>query len=147
MRQIANALEQAGIGYAVCGGVAVTAYGAPRSTEDVDVLILPADVPRAIDTVRPLGYVFVALPLKFDEGGAHARVVQRVTKVEDGAHLVLDLLHASGPFEGALDDAVTVELPDGALRLVSLRTLRQMKRLANRPKDLADLAALKEQEQ
>lgn len=144
--QIAAAFDQAEVGYAVCGGVAVTAYGAPRSTEDVDVLVLPADVQRALDAVRPLGYVFVALPLRFDEGSPQAREVQRVTKIDAGQHLVLDLLHASGPFEGSLDDAVTVELSDGALRLVSLQMLRKMKRLAGRPKDLGDLAALEEQE-
>lgn len=34
MHAIANALDAAGVGYAVCGGVAVTAYGAPRSTDE-----------------------------------------------------------------------------------------------------------------
>lgn len=142
MHAIAAALDDAGIPYAVCGGVAVTAYGAPRSTEDLDIIVFPIDVTRVLDAVRPLGYVFAALPLRFDEGTERERVVQRVTKVVDGEHLVLDLLSAVGPFDDALADVVEVDLPAGGLRLVSRATLERMKRLAGRPKDLADLEAL-----
>ena len=142
MHAIAAALDGAGIVYAVCGGVAVTAYGAPRSTDDLDILVAPEDVPSALEAVRPLGYVFAALPLRFDEGTHRERTVQRVTKVDEGAHLVLDLINATGPFEGSLRDAIEVRLPDGPLRLVSKLTLLEMKRLAGRAKDLADIEAL-----
>ena len=39
LHAIATALATAGIPYAVCGGIAVTAYGATRSTKDIDVAI------------------------------------------------------------------------------------------------------------
>ncbi len=147
MHAIAAALDGAGIVYAVCGGVAVTAYGAPRSTDDLDILVAPEDVPDALEAVRPLGYLFAALPLRFEEGTHRERTVQRITKVEQGAHLVLDLISATGPFEGSLTDTVEVRLPEGPLRLVSKPTLIAMKRLAGRPKDLADLEALEAMEE
>lgn len=142
MHAIAKALDVAGVDYAVCGGVAVTAYGAPRSTDDLDIIVDPEDVARVLDAVRPLGYLFVALPLHFDPGTEKERVVQRVTKVEAGQHLMLDILSACGPFVGALAETVRVRLPEGELTLVSRATLERMKRLAGRPKDLADLEAL-----
>jgi hypothetical protein len=39
LHAIAAALRGAGIPYAVCGGIAVTAYGATRSTKDIDVAL------------------------------------------------------------------------------------------------------------
>ena len=43
---------------------------------------------------------------------------------------------------GVLDGRVEVELPEGTLSVVSKSALLEMKRLAGRPQDLADLAAL-----
>ena len=142
MLGVARALAGAGVRFAVCGGVAVTAHGAPRSTDDLDVLVHPDDVQAAIDAVRPLGYRFVALPMTFDAGSERERTVQRITKVEGDAHLVLDFLHAAGALAGMLSGTRTVQLPEGELTLVDRETLLRMKRLAGRPKDLADIEAL-----
>jgi hypothetical protein len=139
---VAAALAAAGVPYAVCGGVAVTVHGAVRSTKDLDLLVLPDDVARVLEVVRPLGYAFVALPMTFEAGTARARNVQRVTKIDGGEHLLLDLLLAEGPLAGMLDDRVEVQLPRGALSVVSLATLVRMKRLAGRAQDLADLERL-----
>jgi hypothetical protein len=139
---IAVALTRAGIPYAVCGGVAVTIYGATRSTKDIDVLIGPEDLTRALDAVRPLGYAFAALPMVFDEGTDRERHVQRVSKVSHGQHLVLDLLLARSSLAGLLDDRIEVMLPEGSLSVVSRGTLLRMKRMAARAQDLADLERL-----
>jgi len=139
---VAAALTAAGVRYAVCGGVAVTLYGATRSTKDIDLLVLPADVPRALDAVRPLGYVFPAIPMTFDAGTERERHVQRVSKIEGNEHLLLDLMLATAAFEGALDDRVEVQLPTGPLVVVSRTMLIRMKRLAGRNQDLADLEKL-----
>lgn len=142
LHEIAAALTKAGIPYAICGGVAVTIHGATRSTKDIDVLVAPHDLARVLDTVRPLGYVFAALPMVFDEGTDRERHVQRVSKILQGEHLVLDLLLARASFAGLLDDRIDVALPDGPLSVVSRTTLLHMKRLAARSQDLADLEKL-----
>jgi hypothetical protein len=142
LHAIAAALTHAGIAYAVCGGVAVTIYGATRSTKDIDVLVGPDDLARALDAVRPLGYAFAALPMVFDEGTERERHVQRVSKVSDGQHLVLDLLLARSALAGLLDDRIEVMLPEGSLSVVSRGTLLRMKRMAARSQDLADLERL-----
>jgi hypothetical protein len=142
LHAITAALTAAGIRYAVCGGVAVTLHGATRSTKDIDLLVSPNDVQRTLEVVRPLGYVFAALPMTFDEGTERERHVQRVSKIEGSEHLLLDLLIADAAFEGALDDRVEVQLPLGPMAVVSRAVLVRMKRLAGRAQDLADLEKL-----
>lgn len=142
LHAVARALDRAGIDYAVCGGIAVTIHGATRTTKDIDVLVLPADVPRVLDAVRPLGFEFAALPMTFDEGTSRERQVRRVSKLEGGVHLILDLILADGAFRGSLADRIIIELPEGPLRVVSRERLIQMKQLAGRAQDVADLEAL-----
>jgi hypothetical protein len=142
LHSIAAALTTAGIRYAVCGGVAVTMYGATRSTKGIDILVMPADVSGALDAVRPLGYAFAALPMTFGAGTERERHVQRVSKIEGKEHLLLDLLVADAAFEGALDDRIDVQLPQGPITVVSRAVLIRMKRLAGRAQDIADLEKL-----
>ena len=92
---IRRSAVRAQIRYAICGGVAVTIHGATRSTKDIDILIAPTDVDKALDAVRAIGYKFAALPLVFDEGTARERHVQSVSKIEDGEHLSLDFLRGA----------------------------------------------------
>ncbi len=142
LHKITAALEAAGITYAVCGGIAVSIHGSPRSTKDIDILIERSDLARVLDLVRPLGYAFPALPMTFEEGTAKERHVQRVSKIEGRVHLLLDFLLAEASLAGALDDRITVRVPEGPLTVVSRETLMRMKRLASRPQDLADIAKL-----
>ncbi len=142
LHAIAAAFVGAGIRHAVCGGVAVTVHGATRSTKDIDVLIAPEDLPRALDAVRSLGYVFPSHPMVFDEGTARERHVQRVSKIVGGDHLMLDLLSEKAAFVGFLEGRIEVVLPEGPLVVVSRDVLLRMKRLAGRPQDVADLEKL-----
>jgi hypothetical protein len=143
LHSIARALREAGIPYAVCGGVAVTIHGATRTTKDIDLLVPSDRVDMILEAVRPLGYAFAALPMTFDQGTPRERHVQRVTKVSGAEHLVVDLIVAAAAFAGLLDDRVEVALPEGPLSVVSLASLATMKRLASRPQDIADLQALR----
>jgi hypothetical protein len=139
---IASALGAAGIAYAVCGGIAVTAHGATRTTKDIDVLVARADLPRALAAVAPLGYTILAGPMVFAAGTSSERHVQRVSKLAGASHLVLDLLLAEAAYANTLDDRVEIPLPAGAITFVSRETLLRMKRLAGRPIDLADIEKL-----
>lgn len=142
LHAIAAALLAAGVRHAICGGVAVTMHGATRSTKDIDVLVAPEDLSRALEAIRPLGYLFAALPMVFDEGTSKERHVQRVSKIVEGAHLIVDFLLATSSFTGFLDDRIEVTLPEGTLVVVSRDILLRMKRLAGRQQDLADIEKL-----
>ena len=146
LHSIAAALRAESIAYAVCGGVAVTIHGATRSTRDIDLLVDAADVPRILEVLRPLGYLFAALPMTFDAGTERERRVQRVSKMVDDEHLIVDLLLTEAAFRGMLEDRIVVDLPQGPLAVASRATLVRMKRLAGRAQDLADLEKLGEGE-
>ena len=142
LHAVATALRTAGIPYAICGGIAVTVYGATRTTKDIDIAIARADVPRAVAVVAPLGYNIPAGPMTFGAGTKQERHVQRVNKIVGAQHLVLDLLIAEAAYAGVLDDRVDVALPAGTITVVSRDTLLRMKQLAGRPIDLADIQKL-----
>jgi hypothetical protein len=142
LHAIAAALTRAQVRHALCGGIAVTVHGATRSTKDIDILVSPEDLTLAMDAVRPLGYLFAALPIIFEEGTDRERHLQRISKIVAGEHLVLDLLLATAAFAGLLDDRIELTLPEGPLAVVSRPTLLHMKRLAGRAQDLADIEKL-----
>jgi hypothetical protein len=142
LHAITGVLRSAGIRHAVCGGLAVTLHGATRMTKDIDLLVDRTDVAQTLELLRPLGYVFAALPLTFEAGTARERHVQRVSKIEDGEHLCVDLLVADAVFAGLLDDTLEVRTPSGTLTVISRAGLIRMKQLAGRPQDVADLASL-----
>ena len=142
LHSVARALREAAIPYAVCGGVAVTIHGATRTTKDIDLLVLPADLARVLDAVRPLGFAYAALPMTFEAGTPRERRVQRVSKLEAGEHLILDLILAEGAMAEMLDGCLQLALPEGPLWVVAREKLLAMKRLAGRTQDLADLQKL-----
>lgn len=143
---IAAAFEAAKITYAVCGGIAVSVYGAPRATQDIDIAIKRSDLVTALQVIVPLGYRIPSGPMVFGEGTPKERHVQRVNKLEGTHHMVLDLLLAEAAYSTVLEDTITVQLPQGALSLVSRETLLRMKRLAARPKDLMDIERLEKRD-
>jgi hypothetical protein len=101
---------------------------------------------RILEALRPLGYVFVALPLHFEAGTPRERRIQRVSKIEGGHHLCVDLIIADASFAGLLEDTVDVELSEGPLVVVSRAGLTKMKRLASRPQDVVDLELLEDED-
>ena len=140
-RALVSALAASGARYAIIGGVAVGLHGNPRTTFDLDVIL-----PGSADDRR---LIVEALADHLDDP-ERARAW-----VETGGNLrietdlgVLDVLEEG---ESELSwDAVEPEIEwrtaeDGTrIPLSGLRTLVALKRLANRPLDRADLAALEE---
>jgi hypothetical protein len=142
LHAITAALAAGGIPYAVCGGIAVTAYGATRTTKDIDIAVARVHLSSVLAAVAPLGYTIPAAPMTFGAGTPHERHVQRVNKIVGSEHLILDLLIAEAAYAGVLDDRVDIALPSGTITFVARDTLLRMKRMAGRPIDLADIAKL-----
>lgn len=53
---IVEALNHAGIDYAVCGGWAMAVHGRLRATVDIDLLILADDLDAAMKVARERGF-------------------------------------------------------------------------------------------
>jgi hypothetical protein len=142
LHAVTAALRAAAIPYAVCGGIAVTAHGATRTTKDIDILIERSQIGAALTAVAAIGYTIPAQPMTFEEGTPRERHVQRVTKIAGPDHLVIDFLIAEAGLAGTMDDRIDVSLPRGTVTFVARETLLRMKRMAGRPIDLADIEKL-----
>ena len=57
LHKIHSAFAADGIRFLLVGGFAVNAHRVSRMTNDVDVAVQDADVPRALEALRKLGYV------------------------------------------------------------------------------------------
>jgi len=140
LRGIVEALDAAGIAYALVGGLAVSIYAVPRATEDVDLLLGREHLLPAVERLAALGFRRAGTPMSVAGGRLE---VQRLIKI-DGSDLVpVDLLIPNDPALAALlagREAVVWE--GGRLSIVSLPGLRALKRLRGSAQDLADLEAL-----
>ncbi len=140
--RVVDALQRAGVDFAICGGIAVTIHGAPRFTRDIDLLIRAEDEARAVAAVAPAGFDLPADPMVFDASGPSERRILRVSKAEGPDLLTLDLIVASPSFDDVWDSRVLVEWEGRRVPVVSVEGLIKMKRVAARPQDLVDIGNL-----
>ena len=137
------AMDTAAIPYAVCGGLALGILGYPRATIDIDLLIAPEDVDRAKAAVREVGFDVPARQMVFGLRTGKRREVQRVSKLDaDGTLLTIDLLFAGEELVDVFQTRMQVPWRGKSIWVVTREGLATMKRLAGRPRDLADLAIL-----
>jgi hypothetical protein len=139
---IVDLLNESGVEYAVCGGLAVALHGHPRLTKDLDLLVLPEDVPRIQGLMARLGYDLPPARLPFAVGTERERRVVRITKIEGRAVFSVDLLLVTPIFRQVWQNRKVFEWRGRTLQVVSLEGLAFMKRLAGRHQDLADLENL-----
>ncbi len=133
-----------GIDHAVCGGLAVAIHGVVRATVDIDLLIRSESLEAAYDAARSLGYDIRGLEISFKEREVEIR---RVSKVDDeGEILSLDLLLVTPQFENVWLSRESIEYFGSRLSVISRDGLIEMKRIAGRPQDLADIARLENEE-
>jgi hypothetical protein len=140
---VARAFNEAGADFILIGGFAVIAHSVLRTTEDSDLLI-PDDETndRAI---------FDAL-LTLDAVGMNGEevTVERITQrssfrmMTPGAGTV-DLIRGGLPpldLESVLKRSINGTVHGAEMRIAGLESLVAFKRLAGRPRDLADLSDL-----
>lgn len=137
---VAAALEESAVAYALVGGLAVAVWGAPRATKDIDLLVLPGDLAAAMAAVAGRGFTLAAAPLRFRDG----MDLQRVSKVEAGAHMTVDFILVNEPLVPIWETRQQVDTADGPLWVISRDALVAMKAQAARPQDIADIERLKD---
>lgn len=140
LKELLAALEDAHLDYALCGGVALAIHGAPRATQDIDILLRREDLGRLRQVVRPRGFTLESFPMDFASG----LTIQRFTKLVGADPLMLDVLFADGPVESVWNDRQTAEIEGGQVHVVSRQGLISLKLAAGRPQDLADIKRLEE---
>lgn len=144
LSDLISAFNERGIEHAVCGGLAIAIHGVVRATVDIDLLIRPESLADAVDTAATLGYDIRGTDISFKE---RAVEIRRVSKIdEDGEVLSLDLMLVTESFEGVWLSRESIDYSGNNLCVVSRDGLIEMKRLAGRPQDLADIERLENEE-
>ena len=154
LEAVARALRDANVRYLVAGGLAVNAHGYLRATGDVDLVIqLNSDnVIPAFHALAGLGYHPI-VPVTAEQ---FADETQRRQWIKEKGMTVLSLYSDRHPinnvdvfvkepfdFDSEYERALIGELlPDLFVRFVSIPTLIEMKKIANRPRDLDDVEHL-----
>ena len=140
LRRIVEALDAADIMYALAGGLAVSIYTTPRATEDIDILIVRADLEHVVQTLQPVGFRPAGRPMQVAAGRME---IQRLTKIDGADLLPLDLLMPVDPSLTALiANRASLALEGRRVWVIGLAALRTLKRLRGSALDRADLEAL-----
>ena len=152
---VIEALNRGGVRYVIVGGLATVLHGFPRLTADIDLIVdlAPAEARRAIDVLVQLGFRPrpPVDPFDFADASTRARWIRekgmRVFSLHDPSHPMRELdIFAEHPidFESLWGRSLLVPLGTTTARIVSIQDLIALKRLADRPEDRRDIAALEE---
>jgi hypothetical protein len=152
---ICKALNTGNVRYLVAGGLAVNAHGYLRLTYDVDLVIQldRENILAAFASLAKVGY----RPTVPVTGVQFADARQRKDWIKNKHMQVLNFHNAkhqqmpvdvfvTEPFDFDLEYKAAKRgnlAPGLPIRFVSISTLIKMKKLANRPKDLDDIAHLR----
>ena len=146
-------LDRRGVRYVVVGGVALVLHGAVRLTVDLDLMVNleRANLTEFVRVMEQLGYrprVPVAAS-DFIEPNNRARWQrEKGMKVfsffhpSDHGKLVDVFVDEPISFDEVDAEKTVVEAAGLRIPVASIRHLKQLKSLAGRPQDLADIAAL-----
>ena len=141
-KSIVSALEEEGIEYAVCGGLAMAVHGLPRATVDIDLLILAESLDEAKSIVGGLGYTIEAQPMTFHKGAIDIR---RLSKIDpsDGDLLMVDFLLVTPAVADAWNNRIRVTSTNGSVFTVSREGLIALKSFRKSGQDMDDIERLK----
>lgn len=142
-KSIISALEQRGIDYAVCGGLAMAVHGLARATVDIDLLILGEDLDAVKASAKELGYAIDALPMTFAKGAIEIRRVSKIDP-ETGIVLSLDLLLVTPQIVGVWATRLQVNWDEGMLSVLAPKGLIELKSFRGSGQDLDDIKRLQE---
>lgn len=132
--------EERRVPYALIGGLAVAAWGAPRATEDIDVLADVSPFPELDAALRAAG---------FDvewRRGAPEDPIPLLLRLHRPDGPDIDVLCATRAWEREmLDRSIRIRIPEGSeTSVIALEDLIVLKLMAGGPGDLADVSSLLE---
>jgi hypothetical protein len=136
--------EQEQFPYAVMGGLAVRVHGIPRPTYDVDfqLTVNEEQLNRFIVRTESRDYSIAehyVTGWRVRVGGMP--LVKLKTYMSDGHTIDVDIFISETPFQiSIMDRRVRLEFEGNEMWFVSAEDLIMLKLLANRPRDLGDVA-------
>jgi hypothetical protein len=148
LRALVAALHERSVEYVVVGGVAVTAHGYVRSTQDLDIVPdpEPVNLRRLADALVGLEAVLPLAGGRRFELARDLRLLERrqsmTLETREGGLDVVQRAPGVPSFATLAEDAVDAEVLGVPVRICSLPRLREMKVAGGRAQDLADLENL-----
>ncbi len=136
------ALEHARIDFAVCGATAMALHGFPRFTNDIDLVILPGDLDKAIAVARECGFADAPEPIRLGQQSGRRCEIWRINKFKGEDFLTLDFVLVTAVFEDVWAGRMRFIWKDRSVPVVAAAGLAKMKVLAGRPQDLVDIQTL-----
>jgi hypothetical protein len=142
LKNLSLTLDQRGIDYALCGGLAIAIYAKPRATLDIDIMIDPDFLSKTQKVAQELGFTLSSVPMEFKDGTVK---IHRLTKIDKDSreHLVLDLLIVTPETKKAWDERLVVQWEGGPLKVVSPKGLILLKSLRGSGQDQDDIEYLR----
>jgi hypothetical protein len=89
---VVDAMNAAGVAYALCGGLAVNLHGHVRATRDIAILIPRSELDRARDALKQLGFDIDAGPIPFGLNTPNERVLHRISRIVGAELSTIDLM-------------------------------------------------------
>ena len=151
--ELLQALSDGQVQYVLVGGLAVQLHGFLRSTFDIDLVLAMNDgnLSRFIAVAQGYGLVPV-IPVAMDSLRNASLIDQwhrekgmlafALREPHVGGSVVDVLVRSDVPYDRLMANAVAGELFGRKVWIASIDDLLVMKRIANRPKDQLDVAAL-----
>ncbi len=141
LRKLISVLDEHEIDYALCGGMAMAIHARPRSTIDIDILILSESLEKVLPIALTLGYNIRGMDLSFARGAIEIRRVSKIDQ-ESGDLLSLDLLLVTPEIFPIWESRTTANWEGGKLSVVSRKGLISLKELRGSGQDQDDIKAL-----
>ena len=153
LARLLSILHDAGVQFIVVGGVAATAHGSARVTQDLDISYArnDANLERIVAALQPLDpYLRGAPPgLPFEWSVATLRAGLNLTLTTKAGDIeLLGEITGGGTYEDLALHTITAVVFKREIRILDLPWLIRVKRAAGRPRDLeviAELEALREE--
>jgi len=138
LKPLFASLNSHGVDYLVIGGVAAIAYGVPRLTLDVDILIRPTpeNAGTMLRAFEDAGFGTAALT------NPDELLVNEITIFKDRIRVDVQTRTPGIDFDAALARRHTIVVDEVPVQLVSLPDLIASKRAAGRERDLEDVRIL-----
>lgn len=153
LKPLLTKLRDADVEFVLVGGVAATAHGSARLTQDVDIVYArtPQNIARLVDTLKPYApYLRGAppgLPFRWDaetiERGLNFTLTTKLGSLD-----LLGEITGGGTYHDLLPESIEIKVFGVTCRCLDLDPLIRVKRAAGRPKDLeviAELEAIREE--
>ncbi len=142
LRKLTQKLDQAGIDYALCGGLAIAIYARPRATLDIDILVPPDYFSETKKVAQELGYTMSSAMMEFSNSAVRLQRLSKVDKVS-GEYFILDLLIVTPEIKKVWDNRKAIEWEGYPLKVVSPQGLILLKSLRNSGQDKEDIEYLR----